>query len=225
MSDSESVTPPSAGSEERHWTDRFGKPVIFVILTLIVLGIYVAFSVPVAVFPETNFPRVVLGVENGVMPIDQMLVSVTRPIEEAVNTVQGLDRVYSITSRGDAEINLFFQWNVDMDLTLQLVNAALARVQSSLPPTVQIRARPHDLRGVSDHGIQPHVGHGAANGHMGIRELRDEAASESRQGCFDRGRRTGRPDPRIPGKARPGQAGAGRRSRCPISSTPSAAAT
>src|ERR1035438_8861413 len=137
---SDLATPPPPGTEERHWTDRFGKPVIFVILTLIVVGIYVAFSIPVAVFPETNFPRIVLGVDNGVMPIDQMLVTVTRPIEEAVNTVQGLDRVYSITSRGDAEINLFFQWNVDMNLTLQLVNAALARVQSSLPPTVQIRA-------------------------------------------------------------------------------------
>ncbi len=54
--------------------------------------------------------------------------------------MQGLDRVYSITSRGDAEINLFFQWNVDMNLTLQLVNAALARVQTTLPSTVQIRA-------------------------------------------------------------------------------------
>src|ERR1035441_6718973 len=98
------ATPPPPGTEERHWTDRFGKPVIFVILTLIVVGIYVAFGIPVAVFPETNFPRIVLGVDNGVMPIDQMLVTVTRPIEEAVNTVQGLDRVYSITSRGDAEI-------------------------------------------------------------------------------------------------------------------------
>ncbi|MGD0497594.1 MAG: efflux RND transporter permease subunit [Bryobacteraceae bacterium] len=140
MSDPESITPPPAGTEERHWTDRFGKPVIFVILTLIVIGIYVAFSVPVAVFPETNFPRVVLGVENGVMPINQMLVTVTRPIEESVNTVQGLDRVYSITSRGSAEINLFFDWSVEMNLTLQRVNAALARVQTSLPSTVHIRA-------------------------------------------------------------------------------------
>src|ERR1035441_7247914 len=136
---SDLATPPPAGTDERHWTDRFGKPVIFVILTLIVVGVYVAFSIPVAVFPETNFPRVVLGADNGVMPIDQMLVTVTRPIEEAVNTVQGLNRVYSITSRGDAEINLFFDWNVDMNLTLQMVTAALARVQASLPSTVQIQ--------------------------------------------------------------------------------------
>jgi CzcA family heavy metal efflux pump len=137
---SDPATPPPAGAEERHWTSSFGKPIIFVILTLVVVGIYMAAGIPSAVFPETNFPRIVLGVENGVMPINQMLVTVTRPIEEAVNTVQGLDRVYSITSRGDAEINLFFDWNVDMNLTLQLVNAALARVQTTLPSTVEIRA-------------------------------------------------------------------------------------
>lgn len=79
---------------------------IFIILTVVAIGVYLAFTIPVAVFPETNFPRVVIGVDNGVMPIDQMLVTVTRPMEEAVNTVQGLDRVWSITSRGSAEITL-----------------------------------------------------------------------------------------------------------------------
>ncbi len=131
---------PQDQSEQQHWTARFGKPIIFVILTLVAMGAYMAFSIPVAVFPETDFPRVVIGVDNGVMPIDQMLVTITRPIEEAVNEVQGLDRVTSITSRGEAEINLFFDWNVDMFRTLELVNAALARVQATLPATAEIRA-------------------------------------------------------------------------------------
>ena len=69
-----------------------------------------------------------------------MLVTVTKPIEEAVNTVQGLDRVWSITSRGTAEIDLFFSWKVDMFQTLERVNAALARVQTTLPPTAKITA-------------------------------------------------------------------------------------
>jgi CzcA family heavy metal efflux pump len=136
---SAAATPPPA-PEERHWTARHGKPIIFVILTLVAVGIYLAFTIPVAVFPSTDFPRVVIAVDNGVMPIDQMLVTVTRPIEEAVNTVQGLDRVMSITSRGSAEINLFFAWNGDMFRTLDLVNAALARVQAMLPPTTKIAA-------------------------------------------------------------------------------------
>ena len=132
----ETASPLAAEAE--HWTARYGKSIIFVILTLIASGIYLAFTIPIAVFPETNFPRVVIGIDNGVAPIDQMLVTVTRPVEEAVNSVQGLERVQSITSRGSAEIDLFFAWNVDMFQTLQLVNAAVARVQSTLPPTATI---------------------------------------------------------------------------------------
>ncbi len=123
-----------------HWTARHGKPIVFVILTLVAVGIYVAFSIPVSVFPNTDFPRIVIGADNGVAPIDQMLVTVTRPIEEAMNSVQGLERVKSITSRGTAEVNLYFNWNVDMYRTLELVNAAVARVQPTLPPTARLNA-------------------------------------------------------------------------------------
>ncbi len=140
MSDVLSPPPATDTPQAAHWTARHGKPIIFVILTLVAVGIYLALTIPVAVFPETNFPRIVVGVDNGVMPIDQMLVTVTRPIEEAVNTVLGLQRVTSITSRGSAEINLFFDWNVDMIQTLQLVDAAMARVQPTLPPTARIIA-------------------------------------------------------------------------------------
>jgi CzcA family heavy metal efflux pump len=123
-----------------HWTARHGKPIIFVILTLVAVGAYLALTIPVAVFPDTNFPRIVVGVDNGVFPIDQMLVTVTKPLEEAVNTVPGLDHLYSITSRGTAEIDLFFNWNADMYRTLELVNAALARAQGSLPATAKLTA-------------------------------------------------------------------------------------
>jgi CzcA family heavy metal efflux pump len=125
-------------SDDQHWSERFGKSIIFVILIMVAAGAYLALTIPIAVFPETNFPRIVVGVDNGVAPIDQMLVIVTRPIEEALNTVPGLERVQSITSRGSVEIDLFFSWKVDMFQTLELVNAALARVQSSLPPTAKV---------------------------------------------------------------------------------------
>jgi len=105
------------------------------------LGAYLAFTIPISVFPSTNFPRVLVAVDNGVMPIDQMMVTVTRPIEEAVNSVPGLLTVRSTTSRGSAEVDLYFTWNVDMFQTLQYVNAALSRVQPELPPTATIQAQ------------------------------------------------------------------------------------
>jgi CzcA family heavy metal efflux pump len=123
-----------------HWTARFAKPVIFIIVTLISVGVYLALTIPVAVFPATDFPRIVVGIDNGVAPINQMQVTVTRPIEEAMNSVPGLESVRSTTSRGSGEVNLFFNWNVDMFQTLQYVNAALARVQPSLPTTAKLTA-------------------------------------------------------------------------------------
>ena len=68
------------------------------------------------------------------------MVTVTRPIEETVNSVPGLLTVRSITSRGSAEVDLFFRWDVDMFQTLQYVNSALARVQPELPTTAKVEA-------------------------------------------------------------------------------------
>ncbi|MBV9670737.1 MAG: efflux RND transporter permease subunit [Acidobacteriales bacterium] len=129
-----------AGDDRRYWVERLWKPVLFAIIVLAMVGSYLATRTPVAVFPETNFPRIVVAVDNGVMPIDQMQVIITRPIEMSMNQIPGLQTVRSITSRGSAEIDLFFDWSVDMFQTLQLVNAAIARVQSSLPSTVKINA-------------------------------------------------------------------------------------
>src|SRR5947209_9979940 len=122
----------------RYWFVRHARSVIFMIITLALVGCYLAFTVPVDVFPATNFPRVLIGVDNGVMPIDQMMVTITRPIEEAVNSVPGLQNVRSITSRGSAEVDLFFAWNSDMVLTLQRVDAVVARLQGELPPTAKV---------------------------------------------------------------------------------------
>src|SRR6202035_5252913 len=120
------------------WFHRLSRPILFLIVSLALVGVYFAFTIPVSVFPNTDFPRIVVGVDNGVMPIDQMLVTITRPIEEAVNSVPGLLKVQSITSRGSAEVDLFFDWNADMILTLQRVDAVVARLQAELPSTAKV---------------------------------------------------------------------------------------
>jgi CzcA family heavy metal efflux pump len=134
------MTGRSVDHEETFWFSRHSRSIIFLIITLAALGVYLAFTLPISVFPETYFPRILVGVDNGVMPIDQMMVTVTRPIEEAVNSVPGLVEVRSITSRGSAEVDLFFDWHVDTFQTLQYVNAALARVQPELPPSARVEA-------------------------------------------------------------------------------------
>jgi multidrug efflux pump subunit AcrB len=129
---------PRAVQPAAAWFERFSRPILFLVVSITLVGAYLALTIPISVFPNTDFPRVVVGVDNGVMPIDQMLVTITRPIEEAVNSVPGLLRVQSVTSRGTAEVNLFFDWNSDMILTLQRVDAVVARLQTELPTSAKV---------------------------------------------------------------------------------------
>jgi CzcA family heavy metal efflux pump len=132
------VSPAPVAREESFWLVRFTRPIFFFAAILTIAGVYAALQVPISVFPETSFPRVVIGIDNGVMPVEQMEVTITRPIEDAVNSVPGLVTVRSTTSRGSAEVSLFFDWNVDMYRELQLTDAALSKVEQTLPSTARI---------------------------------------------------------------------------------------
>ncbi|HEV7682208.1 MAG TPA: efflux RND transporter permease subunit [Pyrinomonadaceae bacterium] len=115
------------------------RAVVVLILLLSAAGLYAAWQLPTAIFPQTDFPRVVIIVDNGVVPAPQMLASVTRPLEEAMNGIPGIVRIKSTTSRGATEVNLFFDWSVDVLQSLQLVQARLSQLSSTLPPTAEIR--------------------------------------------------------------------------------------
>jgi CzcA family heavy metal efflux pump len=132
---SSSSEPPQA---PQFWLAQMSRTIFFLIGVLSLAGIYAAFQVPISVFPDTDFPRVVISVDNGVMPVEQMQVTITKPIEDAVNSVPGLLTVRSTTSRGSAEVSLFFDWNVDMFHTLQLADAALSKVRQTLPAAAVI---------------------------------------------------------------------------------------
>jgi len=110
-----------------------------IVALLCAAGVYSAFQLPISVFPQTDFPRIVIIVDNGEAPASQTLVSVTRPIEEAMNGVPGIARIKSKTARGSSEINLYFDWSGDILQELQLVQARMSQLLSSLPPTAEIR--------------------------------------------------------------------------------------
>src|SRR5258708_10844118 len=120
------MTTPVDEQPDHYWFARHSKSIIFLICVLTVVGVYEALTLPVAVFPTTNFPRIIIGVDNGVMPIEQMEVAITRPLEQAVRAVPGLEDVRSVTSRGPAEINRFFDWSADIRGTLHRVSSPVA---------------------------------------------------------------------------------------------------
>src|SRR5438105_11251712 len=104
------------------------RAVVVVVALLCAAGLYAAFQLPIAIFPQTDFPRIVIIVDYGVVPAPQVLVSVTRPIEEAMNGIPKINRIRSTTQRGAAQVDLFFDWSADILQSLQLVQARLSQL-------------------------------------------------------------------------------------------------
>jgi multidrug efflux pump subunit AcrB len=109
--------------------------ITFIAAALCLAGIVSALRMPSSVFPQTNFPRVVIIVNNGIMPADEMMATVTRPIEEAMKNIPGAITVRSATKRGSAQINVFFNWHVDMSQSELYVLGRLSQIRSDLPAT------------------------------------------------------------------------------------------
>jgi CzcA family heavy metal efflux pump len=105
---------------------------------LTIAGLVAVFQLPSNIYPELNFPRIVVLAHSGDLAPDTMLLTVTRPIEESVSTALGVRRVDSKTIRGNSEIYILFQPDTDMQYALQLIQARVSEAHSSLPPDTEL---------------------------------------------------------------------------------------
>jgi CzcA family heavy metal efflux pump len=116
---------------------RHALSIVFISVILCLAGVYSALNIPSSVFPQTNFPRVVILIDNGVMPAEEMMATITRPVEEAMKDIPGVETVRSATGRGSAEVNVFFNWKVDMARSELYVLGRLSQIRASLPAAAE----------------------------------------------------------------------------------------
>ena len=124
---------------------RHRLAITFICIALCLIGVYSAFRTSSSVFPQTDFPRVVILVDNGVMPADEMMATITRPIEEVMKDIPGSVTIRSTTGRGSAEISVYFNWHVDMIQSELYVNSRLDQIRTSLPATASTSCLETDL--------------------------------------------------------------------------------
>jgi CzcA family heavy metal efflux pump len=123
------------GSALGRFSTHHSVAITFVVFALCLGGMYSATKIPSSVFPQTDFPRVVILVDNGVMPADEMMATITRPIEEAMKDIPGVVTIRDATGRGSAEVSVFFNWKVDMIQSELYVLSRLSQIRSTLPAT------------------------------------------------------------------------------------------
>ena len=129
--------PQTVSSGPGRFAIRHANAILFISISLCAAGIYSALHIPSAVFPQTDFPRVVINVDNGVMPANEMMATVTRPIETSMKDIPGVTTIRTLTGRGSAEINVFFNWKVNMVQSELFVIGRLSQIRSTLPSTAE----------------------------------------------------------------------------------------
>ncbi len=127
-----------------HWAAGHRRSILFLVAMMALAGLAAAIRLPVALFPHVDFPRVVISIEAGDRPADQMVIAITRPVEQAVRSVQGVVDLRSTTSRGSAELSVNFRWGDDMVLAMLQVNSAINQVLPSLPAGTRFTVRRMD---------------------------------------------------------------------------------
>ena len=116
----------------------YKNPLLFVLLLTLAGGVYSYEQLKTSLFPEITFPKIKIIAEAGLQPVDKMVVTVTRPLENVIKQVPDLKLIRSITSRGSAELSAYMNSKADIDLSKQAIESQIVKVSSSLPPGVAI---------------------------------------------------------------------------------------
>lgn len=117
---------------------KYKSPVSVALAMIIIGGIFAYSKLSTSLFPEITFPKIKIIADAGLQPVDKMMVTVTRPLENAIKKIPDLTDIRSTTSRGSCEISAFIDWKGNVDLSKQRIESQIAEIRNTLPPGVNI---------------------------------------------------------------------------------------
>ncbi|MDH7460451.1 efflux RND transporter permease subunit [Chitinophagaceae bacterium 26-R-25] len=117
---------------------KYKNPVTVMLVLIIGGGFFAYTRMQTALFPEITFPKIKIIADAGLQPVDKMMVTVTKPLENAIKQVPDLQTIRSTTSKGTCEIAAFMNWNADIDLSQQRIESKINQIRSNLPAELQV---------------------------------------------------------------------------------------
>lgn len=114
------------------------KPLLLVLFLIITGGVYCYNKLETSLFPEITFPKIKIIADEGLQPVNKMMITVTKPLENAIKQVPDLEIVRSTTSRGSAEISAYMNWSADIDLSKEQIESQISKIRGDLPADVNI---------------------------------------------------------------------------------------
>lgn len=154
---------------EHYYYRIFHKPILFVVLMALLVGLYSYHRMQTSLFPDVVFPKITVIADNGEQPVDKMMITVTKPLEIAIKRVNGIKMVRSSTNRGSCTIEAFFTWNIDIQLTKTALESRIAEIKNQLPSAVNIVVE------AMGQNIYPVIGYTLESNEFGQVELKKNA--------------------------------------------------
>lgn len=118
--------------------NKFKSPLFVLMIIVLLAGVYSYRNMKTELFPNVTFPKIKVIADDGEQPVGKMMISVTRPLEEAIKKSENLTLLKSITSRGSCEISAFYHWHANLNQAMQQINDRIAEIRNQLPPGIQI---------------------------------------------------------------------------------------
>ena len=150
------------------------KAILFTVTVLVISGIALMLHMPISLFPDITFPRIVILADNGEQPAERMMVEVTKPLEEVASSIPGVKLVRSITGRGSTEISIGLDWGTNVQQTLQFLQGRISNVRNTLPASASIQAEQMSV------AVFPIHGYSLTSDKLSLVELRDIALYQIR---------------------------------------------
>ncbi|MGB9429717.1 MAG: efflux RND transporter permease subunit [Gammaproteobacteria bacterium] len=146
---------------------RHRRSLLFLAAALAVGGVLAAFKLPVALLPNVPYPHIVVELDAGTRPASQVELAVTRPVENAVRDIPGVQSVHSITSRGSAQVSVYFDWGLDMTQALLEVSSKISLLLPDLPADTRFTVERRDPT------VFPVIAYSLTSGAESLVQLRD----------------------------------------------------
>jgi len=116
----------------------YRKPLLLVLAIIMMGGVFCYTKLQTSLFPEITFPKIKIIADEGLQPVNKMMITVTKPLENAIKQVPDLEVVRSTTSRGSCEISAYMAWSADIDLSKEQIESQISKIRGDLPADVNI---------------------------------------------------------------------------------------
>ncbi len=137
---------------------------------LVVLGIVSFRRLAIDEYPDVTYPVVIVSTTYPGASPESMMRDVSKPLEESLNTVQGIKEISSTSLQGNSLVRLMFNLGVDVAVAQQDVQAKVARIRRQLPPNIEEPVIQH-----FDPNESPIMGIAVQSRERPLRELTDIA--------------------------------------------------